>query len=173
MASPVKWLIEKDIFREENPEKMAEIAKSKGIEYCRIERIPHSDSVVLLNRDGVPQKQIYSSNMPYPDGDCVIVYGSMNICQQLMNPKRWIPTVWYNLERFRCVSYYAHWGEHLINENMIMMPWAELRRRKDRVFHRCHEQNKSIFVRPDANLKLFSGKVVSSDEFDHWANHNQ
>lgn len=172
-GTQVKWLIEKDIFRENAPDEMAEIAKKKGMDVVRVQRIPFSESVAVIKHGCA--KQIYSSNMPFCNGECVVVYGSLNICKQLMEPKRWTPTAWFDLERFRCVSYYAHWGKYLLNEALMMMPWGELRRQSDAVYDKFIPEGEdtrdsvSIFIKPDSNDKIFSGKVVHFLQFEKWA----
>lgn len=173
MTSPVKWMIEKDIFREDVPDRLAEFAVAKGMETLRVQRIPFSDNINVVGKNNKPSQVLLSSNMPWKD-ECVVVYGSLNICKQLMNPKRWVPTAWFDLERFRCVSYYAHWGKYLLNDALMMMPWGELRRQSHAVYDKFKKSRQtrdlvSIFIKPDSNDKIFSGKIVHWDDFEKWA----
>lgn len=166
----VKWLIERKIQRGDDPDRLAEIVREKGMECIRVEYVPFSQSFLAIE-NGKP-KRLLASNMPYLDGDCVVVIGTLNVCQLLMNPKRWTPTAWFDLEQFRCVSYYRHWKDFLLQEDYAFYHWKELRQNKEKIYSALGADG-CIFIKPDENLKTFSGSVVPADEFEHWADMNQ
>ncbi len=162
-----KWLLEKDVFHDGTHEKMIDILKAKGIEHKIIGVMPFvRDSFVSVGPDG-HSRVIHRHNMPFEDSDCVVVYGSINLCGRLMQDTRWAPTAWFNLENMRCASYYAHWGEFMLQSEYAMMPFADFRRKKDFLYSALGADD-CIFVRPDGNLKLFSGTVVKKEKFDQW-----
>ena len=124
----VKWLIEKGIQRGDNPDELADIVRAKGMECVRIEYVPFSNSFVVVEKGRA--KRIISSNMPFADNECVIVIGTLNICELLTKPKRWTPTAWFNLENFRCSSYYPQWKEFLLGAEHTIVHWKNLRETK-------------------------------------------
>ena len=151
-----KWIFEKDTFDEGNPEKMMEIVDGLGCDLVKVDYVPFGG----MKRPGC-----------FSDDDCVIAYGSINLIRALMKETLWIPTAWFNPGNLRCSCYYAHWGDMLFQREYIMLPWAELPRHKRRLYdtlsceHCCMDE---VFFRPDSNLKPFSGKKVSKEDFDHW-----
>lgn len=165
-----KWLIQKGMQRGDDPDALAEIVRAKGMECVRIEYVPFSDSFIVVEK-GKP-KRVISSNMPFADGECVIVVGTLNICELLMKPKRWTPTAWFNLPDFRCTTYYRQWKDLLLGTEHYFTSWKDIRKDINFYYERFGV-DESIFLKPNENLKMFSGSVVAKDKFEHWANQNQ
>lgn len=165
-----KWLIEKGIQRGDDPDALAEIVRAKGMECVRLEYIPFSNSFTVVE-NGKP-KRIIASNMPFADGECVIVIGTLNICQLLMKPKRWTPTAWFNLPDFRCTTYYTRWKDMLLGSEHFFLTWKDLREDIDFYYERFGVDG-CIFLKPNENLKMFSGSVVPKEKFEKWADMNQ
>jgi hypothetical protein len=169
-AMKPKWIIEKELFRGDDPDAMAAIVRSKGMECVRVQYVPMSDSFEVSDASG--HRKLYSSNMPYLDGECVVVIGSLNLCRALCSPRRWTPTAWFNLENLRCSSYYANWKDLLLQTEYQFCRWGDLRAEKDSFYERLGADG-CIFIKPDENLKMFSGSVVPIEKFDHWAEMNK
>lgn len=163
MASPpevgtIKWLFERDVFADGNPEKMARAVAAEGMACAKVGFAPVGDD----DRELKPLDPV-----PYADDDWVIVYGSMNLLRWLLRQGKWPQLAWYDFNRLRCQSYYAHWGQFLLQRRYAFMPLAEVRRRRDWLFE-TFAQNGTIFVRPDDNDKSFSGGPVQDAQFDQW-----
>lgn len=145
------WIIERDTFNEGNPERMAELITSMGMQCDRIPPFSHH-----LDCWG-----------KYKDDDCIIVYGSVNLVRWLMKNKPWIPTAWFNAGNLECNSYYSQWGQYILQQDYAFIPWAEIKRRKTSLYQTFGEDN-CLFIRPDNNVKTYDGKVVPIEDFDRW-----
>ncbi len=144
----VKWLVENDVFDEDLGPLVDEI-KWQGMEVVEIKYVPFESGT-------------YDH---FEDDDCVICYGSLNLIKQLQRQKPWVPGSWCNFKNFECTTYYAHFGKYLLNDRYIMMPLAEVKRRKDELYEKYDGNN--IFIRPSTGFKTFSGKVVYLENFDN------
>lgn len=90
-----------------------------------------------------------------PD-DCVIVLGSINLVKQIQKQKPWIPGSFANFPNFDCLTYYAHFGSCLLNENYYIMPLAEVKRK----FNNLQLKHGRLFIRPCNGLKSFAGQIL-------------
>ncbi len=101
----------------------------------------------------------------FPQDACAVVHGDIEIVSRISRERRWKPGVFANFEKFACSSYYCHFGEHLLNNDNIMLPFGELRRCREFLFDTLGRDDK-IFIRPDSPLKLFTGQVATTSTFD-------
>jgi hypothetical protein len=99
------------------------------------------------------------------DDKCVVFCGSLYSAKMLRKKARWIPGVYYNIPKYECVNYYAYLGEFLFNENYVMLPFGELKRRKEFLYEYLGKE-RSIFVRPSRGDKTFTGKLIYKEFFD-------
>jgi hypothetical protein len=100
-----------------------------------------------------------------PAGSCVVCHGDIEFVTRVGREKLWTPGVFATLERFHCSHYYTHFGSWLLNGTYVMLPFGELRRKKEFLFD-VLGQGGRIFVRPDSPLKLFTGQTVGVDTFE-------
>jgi len=145
----IKWLLEKDVFSEDLQPLKNEINK-QGFEYKEIEYIPFQ---------GGKYDNMFDNN------DCVIFYGSLNLSRRLKKEQNFHPHIYSTLENYECTKYYAYFGKYLLNQNYVMLPYSELKRRKEWLF-KTIGQDGSIFVRPSSGEKIFTGQLVTIDTFD-------
>ena len=105
----------------------------------------------------------------YPPDNCVLCYGSVGLIRQLMQQTHWVPGAWCTLKNLECSSYYAHYGEHLLNDDYIMLPLGEVLRRKDEIYGMyCKdvEPHSVIFIRPNSGVKSFTGHALEYRHVD-------
>lgn len=98
----------------------------------------------------------------YNPHDCLICYGDIDFVRQVHRFAPFIPGAWCNFHNMKCSTYYAYFGEHLLNQQYAMMPVGDLLRRWDWL-STC-VPDKPLFIRPDSGAKPFTGYVVSPDE---------
>ena len=104
----------------------------------------------------------------YDPQDCIVCYGDIDFVRQVHNRAPFIPGAWCNFNNMKCSTYYAYFGEHLLNQQYMMMPIGELFRKWDTLtripgcFPAIYRKN--MFLRPDSGAKLFTGYVVASDD---------
>jgi hypothetical protein len=154
----IKWLFERNVFDDGNPEQMAKHVRSQGMA-C--------SEVAFESVGGDDQELRPSKPVPFRDDELVMVYGSMNLMKWLLRKNKWPKLAWYDFSRLRCQSYYAHWGAYLLQRQYAFLPLAEINRRKDWLF-RTFGRNGAVFIRPDDNAKSFAGGIVRQEHFDQW-----
>lgn len=142
------WLIE-DFERDNSFDLLAKAVEAAGMEY-RVEKyVPFGEERDFLNKIG--------DNSPR----CLVFQGSIQFAKQLQKWRcNWVPGVWCSWNNYRCVSYYTHYGQFLLNKEYLMLPLGEVDRRKDEFFERW---NGKFFMRPDSGAKSFTGKIITHD----------
>ena len=144
----VRWLLEKDVFSEDLEPLKQEIVR-QGHSFTEMGYIPFG---------GGEYEDIVGK-------DCTLFYGSLNLALTLSRlpcP----PVIFCDRPNYECTKYYAYFGEYLLNQKYVMLPFSELRRRKDWLFDKIGE-NGSMFVRPSSGAKIFTGMVIQNDSFEH------
>lgn len=95
--------------------------------------------------------------------NCVLCCGDIDFVRRIYRRASFIPGVWCNFNNMKCSTYYAYLGEHLLNQQYMMMPVGDLLRRWDQSIAWTIN---SWFIRPDSGAKPFTGFVVSPGEKD-------
>jgi hypothetical protein len=101
----------------------------------------------------------------YSGEDCVIFYGSLNLARQLQKEKPWVPGPICNFKNLCCKTYYSYWGEYLFNQDYIMLPMLEIKRKREEIFKQFGVDD-TIFIRPDSGAKTFAGQTVPLEFLD-------
>ncbi len=155
------WILERGVFLEGNPDRMKQLIVSGGMECIEIQEAPiRSMGYLLILEDR--QALLVKSLLPPPETR-VIVYGSIRLAHDLKG--MWIPTVWANSENFSCRTYLARWTRHVLQQDYVIIPFGEFASKAAELLER-HGVNRSVFVRPDENLKHFEAKVILESEFE-------
>jgi hypothetical protein len=92
-----------------------------------------------------------------------LAYGSIEFNKALS--KEFYPGRWCDWTALRCERYYANLGAFLFNDDYILLPVGEVRRRQDRLL----QEWGGMFLRPSRADKPFSGFVihgVNADEIE-------
>lgn len=98
--------------------------------------------------------------------DCYIYYGTLNFAAEVRRKAKWIPGTYYHPTDYDCINYYPKLGKYLLNSDYIMLPWGDVRRKKDFLYATLAEDD-TIFLRPNSGLKLFTGKLIYKELFDN------
>jgi hypothetical protein len=104
----------------------------------------------------------------FSNEDCVIYQGSINLAQQLIKEKHYIPGPWLTATNYECTTYYSYLGKYLFNNDYLILPRAEVLRKKlwlyNEAFNKHYEQ---LFFRPNSGLKPFTAKLFNEyNDFD-------
>lgn len=151
------WLIETGVWEDDNVRRMISILRELG-------QVVHAEQYTYLG----------GTEFEIVDEDCpVIFFGSLNTGEYLRTlQKNWVPLIWFDKDAFSCRSYYAHWGKFLLQEDYAFYPLAELPRLKGKLYQSFGKEG-MVFIRPDANDKSFSGRLVPEDNFPKWYEETQ
>jgi len=150
MTPKPKWLIETNVF-EDNEEQLVKEIKKQGMKVNLIDDSRTEDIVK------------YCINFLYEPQDCVIFYGSLGLGRKLKKTP-WVPGVYLNEKAFECTSYYPVLGNTLVHSNYLMMPYGDVKRRKNDLYRYFNDDK--IFIRPNSGNKQFTGMVVKKHDFE-------
>lgn len=144
------WLLESDLF----DEGIANIVDEIRHQGMRAE-IAH----YVPLQSGQTYRDIFD-----PD-DPVIFYGSLGFATQIQRESPWVPGVYYTKQNYTCRAYYPYLGPLLLAQEYTMLPYGELKRRRDYLYN-THSIADTVFIRPDSGGKVFTGQTVNLETFD-------
>lgn len=144
-----KWILQTDIF-EENLHILQEEISRQGMHYEVYDYKPFTDANDIISR--------------YKENDCVIVYGSLQMCH-IFKKSTFIPGVYCDLDSFKCSNYYPYFGECLLNNKYMLMPYGDLLRQKNFIFDTLGH-GECVFIRPDSGFKNFTGCIVHKQNWE-------
>lgn len=106
------------------------------------------------------------TKLPEWNGECVVTYGSVQFVNQVVKKRRgmWQPGAFLRTENLSYSAYAPYMGDILLNDDFIMLPYAEFRRRGLKAW------DGSAFIRPNSVTKLFTGFVINSNDYEHETN---
>ncbi|MEL7071476.1 MAG: ATP-grasp domain-containing protein [Cyanobacteria bacterium J06581_3] len=135
----VSWLIETGVF--EDDALISELEKQN----CPYKAVKYLDF------------QPKTASQYFPDHDCVLFRGSLGLGRDILRTT-WIPGAYMDQKNLSCTTYYAHFGEYLLNNRYFVLPLAELIRRRVEILDYFGSDGE-LFIRPDSNMKLFRAGV--------------
>jgi ATP-grasp domain, R2K clade family 3 len=144
--SDVKWLLEPEAFPNER--------------YPLIEALGESGRKHVVCKLGHPYE---TYTRKFSKDDLVMFHGSKQFAEIIRKETNW--KVYWNTPQFECKYYYPIFSKHLINQEYVMLPCADLINKKEWLFKNLGEQD-ALFLKSD-EFKVFSGKVVREKEWDH------
>lgn len=126
------------------------------------------------------EKYVPFGGMEYsflPEDRPVVFHGSIAVAKDIRKrfPGRFYPFMWYDEDKLRCQSYYAHWGPYLLQDIYGFYPLSEITRLCLKLYELFGDKQR-LFIKPDSNDKEFTGEVVHLKKFDVWrmtALHNE
>lgn len=146
------WLVERDVYPHHAAAFKAEVERQGmvcvAVDY-RPGRQPPDDIL------GVPSLE---------DGACVVVLGTLPLMQQVQLRRSWVPGGWCNVGKLECSTYYAYFGQYLLNDYYSILPGVEATRLQQELFSEFGP-NDEVFVRPSCVHKIFTGTVADKDDF--------
>ncbi|MBD3880979.1 ATP-grasp domain-containing protein [Phormidium tenue FACHB-886] len=93
----------------------------------------------------------------FPDHECVLFRGTLNLGRDILRTS-WIPGAYMDEKNLRCTTYYAYFGQYLLNNSYFVLPLAELIRRREEILE-YFQSDGELFIRPDSNMKSFRAGV--------------
>jgi len=99
-----------------------------------------------------------------PIDACVVFRGSLRLMRCIQETRRWRPAGWCAFQNLACSTYYAYFGDFLLNREYALMPVGDAVRLADSLFAR-YGKNDLLFVRPDSVDKSFNGSLVDRHSY--------
>lgn len=98
----------------------------------------------------------------------IVAFGSFRFIRQIAEKRKaspaWSPFTFARIENLSYSAFSAHHGDLLLNDDFVLLPFGELRRRGPGAW------GGSVFVRPDRVTKAFAGTVIPEGDFAHEIN---
>jgi len=149
----VNWIIE-NLVKEKSFLELSEEAKKQGYNV--------QDIKGDFKHDDIKQYQ----------NECVVFNGSIEMCKLVSNQLAGqfnYPITYSNFDNYLCSKYYGILGKYLFNDNFVMLPLSELKRRMYQ-FYGMFGKEASIFIRPDSGDKTFKGGILDLSDADGFFN---
>lgn len=149
------WLIDSEMFGDAYRQDLVRSIESQGHE-VKLIRVPQPP--YRWDNEGCSYRETFSAD------SCVIAHGDIELVTRIRDERRWRPGAFCSVENYFCSRYYCWFGSYLLNDDYMMLPYAELSRCRDFLFDKIGRGDR-IFVRPDSPLKLFTGQVATRETF--------
>lgn len=165
------WLLEKDVFVENGVEKrIVSALLERQADFYWL----HDD--IHGSKKGFVKGARYVKDPPPNPTRPVVAYGSISWTRHLlakggMLSSYFHPIAWMNLSELSCRSYYTHWNGYMLSRDFCFTTWKLLMDQWSSLFLKygaMTNSGRTIFVKPDQNLKIFSGRVVDVHSFKDW-----
>lgn len=98
---------------------------------------------------------------------CVILNGSIKMVKLVKEElTNCYPVTYCTFEKYRCSSYYSHFGSYLFNDKYCLMSLRELVRQKYDVWGH-YGKDSLVFIRPDSGEKTFQAGLLDIIDLAH------
>jgi hypothetical protein len=134
------WVIQSNIYQEENYEHLL-----ATLERCNIQFSVHK---------AVPFIGVIEPEPTIPEGMKVIVMGSYSLARHARN-RGWTPGAFVDNLDFEIQ--HRHWGDHMLNADAFVCPFGDI-----------PFQREPFFIRPVLDTKTYTGLVVDWGEYEKW-----
>lgn len=148
------WILERDVFSEECFGQMVAHFKAASIRHHIVRIVPFAHTI-----DGKAPA--------LPDGEKVIVYGSIGV-QKVCREQGWLPGVFggHKPDAFSESAYFdALKDDYLLNDDMMTTRISKVGEYLDGL---KQDADFDFFIKPDSDSKEFAGQVISRSGFAKW-----
>lgn len=105
--------------------------------------------------------------VPSQERACIVTTGSIWVNEYTRKQRPNWSGNWHDETMYTCQRYYSFWGKHLTQQDYVMLPLAEIERRKDWVYDKIGVED-DVFFRPSSGAKEFTGEVIGRGRFNAW-----
>lgn len=98
---------------------------------------------------------------------CTLFNGSIEMCKMVhadLLAAGCGPNIYCNWKNYLCSSYYPIFADHVFNDNYVLIPFIELKRRLY-TFYGMFGRSGMLFVRPDSGDKTFKAELLDIQDF--------
>lgn len=169
IASPITWVIDNIINERQDYHTgfptLAEAAREAGHRVIETKYVPFRDTRDLVSNTELNRVLFTNDEKMRLDG-AVLLHGSHEFIRSARNTKHLkdrCPLSYCREDNLRFSTYAAHYGEWMLNDHFIILPYAEVIRRYSDTRH-------DYFVRPNDVTKEFTGRVINHRDFAHEIN---
>ncbi|MBE7114350.1 DUF4343 domain-containing protein [Bacillus paranthracis] len=151
----MRWLVQEFLNKGENSVRMAKALDECNTEYLLV-KIEEDNTLTVLDKETkVPVEGSDGVLNNFTNGHMVVVYGSKTL-SDIAKTMGLYPGTFHN-ENFEFDVFRGWLGNELVNHDFVCGELQELTPIADK-----------FFIRPTGNTKLFTGQVVTREEFLDW-----
>jgi hypothetical protein len=140
----IRWAIQGNLGNSSENRQLLSACQRLGIATTTVSPIPFSDEIPDV-----------------PDDLPCIFYGSARLISRALSVGRWTPCAFFDDMTFRTTNWTTRYGDLTLNADASHMSMAEL-------VSSDIPADEVIFLRPERDLKEFSGQLMSLDEYRQW-----
>ena len=146
VAPPVLWIVQTNLGNASDIAALVGALDAQCIPWLGFDVVPFSGMLPDVEHDGP-----------------VVCYGSTNFIVNCGEAGRWVPGVWHDDQNFT----WSAWAENL-GELLLNAPSSSERTTVAGLLASSRSEDELVFVRPDRDLKEFSGEVATLGKFKSW-----
>lgn len=147
----IKWLIDKNVFIENEDKLQTSIINS-------------GNEIYFYERNYEESFADYVKNN-FNENDILIFYGSLQHSAQISKLPVY-PSVFITFDNYECYKYYSKFGEYLLNNKYLLLGYDDILRNISNIkyyFNNLYEIDK-IFIRSSDGIKSIPGQIVNINE---------
>lgn len=145
-SPPVLWIVQTNLGSASDVDDWLVALEMEQIPFHRFEVAPFSGNLPDIQHDGP-----------------VVCYGSTNFVVNCREGRRWTPGVWHDDQNFTWTAWAENLGELLLNSSIDCE-----RTTIKGLLTSSRRDDEPVFVRPDKDLKEFSGEVAELGTLRIW-----
>ncbi len=143
-ATDIRWIVQQNLGNARDLGTLTRSFEALGVAWQGLDVIPFDDTPPDVSTEGR-----------------VIFYGSTTLIANVARSGRWRPGVFFREERFTFEALLAGYGDALLNADSEVVTVGEL-------VERTIPDDALYFVRPAADLKEFTGDVMTFADIRQW-----
>ena len=137
----MEWIVQENLINEIDYNNLITVLDRYSIKHHSLKIIPFSEEL-----------QKIEAISP------VICYESTTLIKNVYSQKLWSPGVWFDPAKFRTSTWRTYYKELLFNFDAKIIPLSEV----------LNQSLDTFFIKPDNDLKDFSGSITNKEEFTKW-----
>lgn len=152
----VRWIVDTTAERDYSVGKLAAAVRGAGLQVHETK---------YTSQWTPPEPLVFDTEEP------VVVHGCHGFLRKLRKHHRNYIGIYCTDANLTVAAYSVFYGDLLLNNDYVIVPFAEFVRRKRFWYARWGGlENNSVFLRPNSGTKVFAGLCIPLDDFDHEVN---
>lgn len=142
---PTLWVVQTNLGSPVTHDAIKSACEKNRLLFQGVKAVPFSDELPDITHEGP-----------------ILAYGATRFIKNVANSKKWIPGAFFDEKAFTVANYLRHWDRCMVNCDSVIV-------RLDSVASLPYAATDELFVRPNGDLKEFSGEVITFKALCDWA----
>jgi hypothetical protein len=141
----INWVIQNNLIKKETLEALRKAFQENNLSFEEVFVIPFSQELPEIRHTAAFN----------------IFYGSTTLMLNAFHHPTYTEGVFYNPKDFQMATYLSRWKDHLLNSDGLVTSFGNF-------IKSTYDQDSNWFIRPNADTKTFSGRVMSFSQIKAW-----